>query len=112
MSLNKINELIKIIPDIKNYRLMTDIWDLQVGSHVKYIKKDDLTKISNIWIVKSITETTDGDHNISLENENHLVSNVLLSTVFILYKITTLDDYKQEQFELWMSKYRDDSSHT
>ena len=106
MSLDPINELIQG-PIAKNYKLMTDIKELQIGSLVKYIRKDDLTKICLGGQVICI-EKTAGDYNINLENNNIKVT-VSLSNVFILYRIKTIDDYKQEQFELWMGRYVDDS---
>ena len=101
MSLNEINELIKATPSAKNYNLMTDILELQVSSLVKYIKKDDLTKIYPGGRVTGITEKPDGDYNISLESNNHFKWSVLLSNVFILYKSKTTTEIRQEQFELW-----------
>jgi len=123
---SQINELVKATLSTKNYNLMNDISELQVGSLVKYIKKNDLTKIFDGGRVTSITEEIDVnsesvansesetnksldksvDCNISFENNK----SVLLSNVFILYRIKTEDDYKQEQFELWMGRYKDDSN--
>ena len=123
---SQINELVKATLSTKNYNLMNDISELQVGSLVKYIKKNDLTKIFDGGRVTSITEETDVnsesvansesetnksldksvDCNISFENNK----SVLLSNVFILYRIKTEDDYKQELFELWMGRYTNDSN--